>query len=67
MAFGEVLAAAGEDYVCIAGIQNEPVTYPANPGEEPVRSSWMSPAFGLTDKESFWAGAEMKAIPRAAE
>lgn len=67
VAFGEVLAAAGEDYVCIAGIQNEPVTYPANPGEEPVRSSWMSPAFGLTDRESFWAGAEMKAIPRAAE
>lgn len=65
--FGEVLAAAGEGYLCIAGAQNEPVTYPANPGEEPMRSFWLSPAYGLTDREHFWAGAEMEAIPRAAE
>ena len=65
--FGEILAAAGEDYVCIAGAENIPVTYPAASGEEPMRASWLSPAFGLTSSGDFWAGAALEPIPRAAE
>lgn len=67
VAFGEILAGAGEDYVCIAGEETFPVTYPALPGEEPMRASWLSPAYGLADRESFWAGAAPEPISRATE
>lgn len=67
VAFGEILAAAGEDYVCIAGAEIIPVTYPAASGEEPMRASWLSPAFGLTASGDFWAGKAVEGVPRAIE
>ena len=64
VAFGEILAQAGDRFVCVAGVQSDAVTYPAQSGEEPMRTSWLSPAYTLVDHADFWAGSPMQAIPR---
>lgn len=65
--FGEVLARAGDRLVCVADVQNASVTYPAQRGEEAVRTYWQSPAYALIEDQAFWAGSPLEAIPRAAE
>ena len=67
VAFGEILAQAGGRFVCVAGVQSDAVTYPAQSGEEPMRTSWLSPAYTLVDHADFWAGSPMQAIPRPVE
>ena len=67
VAFGEILAQAGDRFVCVAGVQSDAVTYPAQSGEEPMRTSWLSPAYALVDHADFWAGSPMQAIPRPVE
>ena len=67
VAFGEILAQAGGRFVCVAGVQSDAVTYPAQTGEEPMRTSWLSPAYTLVDHADFWAGSPMQAIPRPVE
>ena len=67
VAFGEILAQAGDRFVCVAGVQSDAVTYPAQSGEEPMRTSWLSPAYTLVDHADFWAGSPMQAIPRPVE
>ena len=65
--FGEVLTMAEDRLVCVAGSEAESVTYPAPEGQEPMRSSWQSPAYALVSSGEFWAGAPLQAIPRAVE
>lgn len=67
VAFGEILAQAGDRFVCVAGVQSDAVTYPAQSGEEPMRTSWLSPAYALVNFADFWAGSPMQVIPRPVE
>ena len=67
VAFGEILAQAGGRFVWVAGVQSDAVTYPAQSGEKPMRTSWLSPAYTLVDHADFWAGSPMQAIPRPVE
>lgn len=65
--FGEVLTMAEDRLVCVAGSEAKSVTYPASEGQEPMRSSWQSPAYALVSSGEFWAGSALQAVPRAVE